>query len=190
MFILMSHLTVTNHYSTFGCFVFCFNHIYECDDGLNTMCLAVVSGHDVVSHHHWSWGTQLWVPLALQLCHSSNKFSPRCLLGLMPITQWVLLRWCYSSSCLQPFQQYVGTCNFGGLPSITWWGGVFPSGFVLANDLVNSNSVVGIKHGDISVVIGYQVDEFTCTWLAEHFVAESHIYPGFTDNVSTQTLLS
>ena len=35
----------------------------------------------------------------------------------------------------------------------------------------------------LKVVIGYQVDEFTCTW----FVACSHIYPGFTGKVSSLT---
>ena len=37
------------------------------------------------------------------------------------------------------------------------------------------------------MVIGYQVDEFTCTWSAEWFVAHSHIYPLFTGNVSLLT---
>ena len=46
---------------------------------------------------------------------------------------------------------------------------------------------MGIKSGDSSVVIGYQVDEFTCTWSAEWFVAHSHIYPGFTRKVSSLT---
>ena len=46
---------------------------------------------------------------------------------------------------------------------------------------------MGIKPGDSSVVIGYQVDEFTHTWSAEQFVAHSHIYPGFTGNVSSLT---
>ena len=36
-------------------------------------------------------------------------------------------------------------------------------------------------------VIGYQVDQFTRTWSAEHFVAHSHIYPGFTGKVSSLT---
>ena len=60
---------------------------------------------------------------------------------------------------------------------------------LLFPDLVPSddavNSVMGIKPGDSSVVIGYQVDEFTCTWSAEQFVAQSHIYPGFTGKVSS-----
>ena len=46
---------------------------------------------------------------------------------------------------------------------------------------------MGIKPGDSGVVIGYQVDEFTCTWSAEQFVAHSHIYPGFTGKVSSIT---
>ena len=51
--------------------------------------------------------------------------------------------------------------------------------------MVNSESVVGMKPGDSGVVIGYQVDDFIHTWLAEHFVASSHIYPGF---ISVPTL--
>ena len=38
---------------------------------------------------------------------------------------------------------------------------------VPSNDKVDSESVVGIKHGDSAMVIGYQGDEFTCTWSAE-----------------------
>ena len=56
-----------------------------------------------------------------------------------------------------------------------------------SDDVVNSESVMGIKPGDSSVVIGYQVDEFTCTWSAEQFVVHSHIYPGFTGKVSSLT---
>ena len=44
-----------------------------------------------------------------------------------------------------------------------------------------------IKPGDSGVVIGYQVDEFTCNWSAEQLVACSHIYPGFTGKVSSLT---
>ena len=46
---------------------------------------------------------------------------------------------------------------------------------------------MGIKPGHSGVVIGYQVDEFTCTLSAEWFVAHSHIYPGFTGKVSSLT---
>ena len=47
--------------------------------------------------------------------------------------------------------------------------------------------MVGMKPGDSNVVIRYQVDEFACTWLADHFVAWSHIYPGFMGKVSSLT---
>ena len=53
--------------------------------------------------------------------------------------------------------------------------------------MVNSESTVGVKPGDSGEVIGYQVDEFTCTWSAEWFVAHSHIYTGFTGKVSSLT---
>ena len=53
--------------------------------------------------------------------------------------------------------------------------------------MVDSESVMDIKPGDSGVVIGYQVDEFTCTWSTEQFVACSHIYPGFTGMVSSLT---
>ena len=53
--------------------------------------------------------------------------------------------------------------------------------------MVDSESAMGIKHGDSGVVIGYQVDEFTHTWSAEQFVTPSHIYPGFTGKVSSLT---
>ena len=62
----------------------------------------------------------------------------------------------------------------------------FP-GLVPSDDLVNSDSVTDVNPGDSGVVIGYQVDEFTCSWPAEQFVACSHIYPGFTDKVSSLT---
>ena len=48
----------------------------------------------------------------------------------------------------------------------------------------DSESVVGIKPCNSGVVIGYQVDEFTHTWSAEQFVAQSDIYPGFIGKVS------
>ena len=48
---------------------------------------------------------------------------------------------------------------------------------------------MGIKPGDSSVVIGYQVDEFPHTWSAKQFVACCHIYPGFTGKVSSLTHL-
>ena len=65
-------------------------------------------------------------------------------------------------------------------------GSSFPD-LVPSDDVANSESVMGIKPGDSSVVIGYQVDEFTHTWSAEQFVACSHIFPGFTSKVSSLT---
>ena len=65
-------------------------------------------------------------------------------------------------------------------------GSSFPC-LVPSDDVVDSESVMGIKPGDSGVVIGYDVDEFTCTWSAEWFVANSHIYPGFTGKVSSLT---
>ena len=46
-------------------------------------------------------------------------------------------------------------------------GSSFP-GLVPSDDMINSESVMGIKPGDSSVVI--EVDEFTHTWSAEQFV--------------------
>ena len=60
----------------------------------------------------------------------------------------------------------------------------FP-GLVLSNDAVDSESVVGMKPGDSGMVIGYQIVESTHTWLAECFVAQSHIYPSCTGKVSS-----
>ena len=66
----------------------------------------------------------------------------------------------------------------------TWCGGSF-LGFVPSSNTVTSKSMVGIKPGGSSVFIGYQVDEFSCTKWAEHFIAQSHIHPGFMAKVST-----
>ena len=65
--------------------------------------------------------------------------------------------------------------------------GIFFPGLVPSDDMADSESVMGIKPDDSSVVIGYQVDEITHTWSAEQFVAHSHIYPGFTGKVSSLT---
>ena len=67
--------------------------------------------------------------------------------------------------------------------------GSFLPGFAPSVEMVNSESVVGIKSGDCNKEIGDQVDEFTCTWLVEHFVAQSHSYSGFTGKASTPTHL-
>ena len=58
------------------------------------------------------------------------------------------------------------------------------SGLVPPVDTDASKSVASMKSGDSSVVIGYQIDEFTSTWSVEHFITQSHTNPGFTGNVS------
>ena len=99
------------------------------------------------------------------------------------------------SALPQPSHLYGGAYSFGGLaeshliPLSSLHGGQgfsFP-GLVPSNDMVNSESVMGVKPADSGVVIGYQVDESTHTWSAEQFVACSHIYPGFTGKVSSLT---
>ena len=99
------------------------------------------------------------------------------------------------SAVPQPSHLYGGAYSLGGsaeshpipLPSLhDGEGSSFP-GLVPSDDMVNSESVMGSKPGDSSVMIRYQVDEFNHTWSAEWFVACSHIYPGFTGNVSSLT---
>ena len=53
--------------------------------------------------------------------------------------------------------------------------GSYFSGLVPPDAMVNSKSVMGTTPSDSNMVIGYQVDELTYTWLTEHFVAHSHI---------------
>ena len=86
----------------------------------------------------------------------------------------------------QPSHLHGGAYSFGGwqrvtqslcLPYMVGRGSTFP-GFVPSDDTVNSESVMAIKPGDSGVVIGYQVEEFTCTpGLGEWFGAHYHIYP-------------
>ena len=73
------------------------------------------------------------------------------------------------------------------LPSLHNGEGYSFPGLVPSDDAVDSDSVMGVKPGDFGVVIGYWVDEFTCIWSAEQFVACSHIYPGFSGKVSSLT---
>ena len=99
------------------------------------------------------------------------------------------------SAVPQPSHLYGGAYSLGGsleshsipLPSLNDGEGSSFPGLVPSDDMVNSESVMGIKPGDSGMVIGYQVDEFTHTWSAEWFVACSHIYPGFTGKVSSLT---
>ena len=98
------------------------------------------------------------------------------------------------SALLQTFKLYGGAYSLGTWQKITQFlpslhggeGSSFP-GLVPPNDMVGSECVVGIKCGDSGVMIGYQVDEFTCTWSTKWFVAHAHIYPGFMGKVSSPT---
>ena len=99
------------------------------------------------------------------------------------------------SAVAQPSHLYGGAYSIGGLaeshpippPSLHGEDGSSFPGLVPSNDMVNSESVMGIKLGDSGVLIGYQVDEFTCTWSTEWFVAHSRIYAGFIGKVSSLT---
>ena len=76
------------------------------------------------------------------------------------------------------------------LPSLCDGEGSSFLGLAPSDDMVDPDSVMGIKPGDSGVVTGYQVDEFTRTWSAQQFVAHSHVYPGFTGKVSSLTHFS
>ena len=99
------------------------------------------------------------------------------------------------SAVPQPSHLYGGAYNFGGLaeshsippPSLhDEEGSSFP-GLVLSDDSFDSESAMGVKPGYSVVVIGYQIDEFTCNWCEEWVVSLSHIYLGFTGKVSSLT---
>ena len=68
----------------------------------------------------------------------------------------------------------------------TWVGRSLFSGGASHIDMVNTKSVFGIKLDDFGVLIRYQVDECTHTWLLEHFFIQFY-FPGFTGKVSTLT---
>ena len=80
---------------------------------------------------------------------------------------------CYSFSCppaipsiwwgIQPWELGRELPNPYTFP--TWWGGVFFSRMCSPWYMVNSESVIGVKPNESGVVIGCQVDEYTCTWL-------------------------
>ena len=72
-------------------------------------------------------------------------------------------------------------------PSLLGGKGSSVPGLLSSNDKVNSEAVEGIKPGDSTAEIGYQVDEFTGIRSAEQFVAHFHIYPGFAGKVSSLT---
>ena len=115
-----------------------------------------------------------------------------CIEWLLPLLPWLGEPSATHSAVPQPFG---GAYSLGGSveshlilpPSLCDGEGSSFPGLVPSDDVVDSDSVMDIKPGDSSVVIGYQVDEFTHTWSAECFVACSHIYPGFTGKVSSLT---
>ena len=72
-------------------------------------------------------------------------------------------------------------------PSLHGGEGSSFSSLVPSIDTVDSKSAMGVKPGDSGVVIGYQVDGFTCTWSAEWFLACYLIYLGFIGTVSSLT---
>ena len=82
------------------------------------------------------------------------------------------------STVSKPFNQYSGIYSFWGsagsnpipLPYLHGREGCSLPGCVSLNDKINSNFMVGITSGDSGLVIGYQFDEYTCTWLAEHLL--------------------
>ena len=65
-------------------------------------------------------------------------------------------------------------------PSLHGREGSYLPGIVPPNDMLDSKSVVGIKHGYSGMVI-------THTRSADYFVNQSHIYPRFIGKVSTLT---
>ena len=87
------------------------------------------------------------------------------------------------SSVPRPFHQYGVAYSSGDLteshpiplPSLHCRKGSLCPVCVPPIDRVDSESGVDIKPGDSGLVIGYQVNEFTHTWSAAHFIAQSHI---------------
>ena len=69
-------------------------------------------------------------------------------------------------------------------PSLHGWEGSSFPGLIPPDDMFDSKAVVGMTPGDSGVVSGYQVDEFTLSWFIKHFVAQSHIYPGFMAKIT------
>ena len=93
-------------------------------------------------------------------------------------------------SIFQPFNLYgVGRAlgfNSHLVPPTSQHGGQESSHPVLLYPMTElTPNLVGIKPCDSSVVIEYLVDKVNCTWPAEHFVTQSHIYPRLRHKVST-----
>ena len=73
------------------------------------------------------------------------------------------------------------------LPSLHAEEGSSLLGSVPPSVTVDSESMLDITLPDSGVVNGYQVDEFIDTLLAEHFVAQFHIYPEFLGKLTSLT---
>ena len=158
-----------------------------------SVCFLLWGSHVAdAKFNQWGWG------LTIQICITATLWSMLgwhiCLLvvfsGIYPeYTDWLLLQLLWvgglnftHSAFPQPFHQYGGDYSFVGLeesPDTSVfprrWGSSFP-GHVPLNDMADSKSLTGIKPGNCGVVIGYQVDGFTCTWSAEHFTVWMHIH--------------
>ena len=121
-----------------------------------------------------------------------------CTEWLLPLLIWAGGASCYSISCSSAIPtiwlgiQLWGIGREPSNPSAfpSWWGEVLFSRFYSIWWHSQLWICDGIKPGDSSVVIGYQVDEFTFTWSGEQFVAHSHIYSGFIGKVSSWTHLA
>ena len=82
------------------------------------------------------------------------------------------------SAVPHPFHPYGGAYSLGVstesclIPQLSmygWEGSFFSS--TQFSDMVNSESVMGIKPSISGVVIEYQVNKFTHSWLVEHLIA-------------------
>ena len=129
------------------------------------------------------------------MCNLVMVISPHlvCIEWWLPLLPWVGGE---PSATHSAVPQPIGAvCSLGcsveshpiPLPSLCDGEGSSFPGLVPSDDVVNSDSVMGIKPGDSGLVIEYQVDDFTRTWSARQFVANSHIYPGLTGKVSSLT---
>ena len=159
------------------------------------VCFLFFRCHAGCHIHLWGlkhWGLHHCNPLELihgrQTCNLAMVIGPHqvCIEWLLPPTALsrgsLLLLNQLSSSHSNYTVGYtaLGAWQSHPIPPSSLHGGEgssFP-GLVPSGDMVNSESVVGIKPGASGVVTGYQVHEFTHTWSGEHFVAHSHIYPG------------
>ena len=145
--------------------------------------------------HVYHWDSSYHSPLEYthgrHMCLLVLVHAPHweCTGWLLPPLLWVGGASCYWISCPAANPSISWGIKFRDCsrespdPSafLTWQERSSLPGFLPPYETVDS--VIGIKPGDSSMVIRYQVDECTDPWLAEYFVAESHIYPGFIGKV-------